>query len=783
MIKTNIDRKKFNKYFWMIFSAPFALLALLLMLAAFGALGYMPDIKTLENPKINLASQLITDDGKILGSFYYRNQNRSYVDYNELPPHLVNALIATEDKRFYRHSGIDAKGVARMVIKSGLLLQRSSGGGSTITQQLAKMLFHEPPRTIIGRGIQKIKEWIIAVRLEKAYTKEEIITMYFNQCDFVNEAAGIKSAALVYFSTLPDSLNIEQSAMLVGMAKNPAYFNPNDSNKRQRVKLRRNVVLNQMRKMHYLTTEQADSLKGLPMDLKFQRISHDQGLATYFRAFVQRTMLAKEPRRKDYYDYTTYHEDSLKWMNDPLYGWCNKNKKPDGKPYNLYTDGLRIFTTVNSKMQQYAEDAVKEHLSKFLQPAFFKEKRGSKRAPFSSDLSDEDIQRIMNRAVLSSDRGKKMKDQGIPMSQIMKVFRKPVKMRVFSWRGPIDTTLSPYDSLRYYKHFMRTGFIAMDPVTGNVKAYVGGIDFASFKYDQVTQGKRQAGSTFKPFLYILAMQEGKSPCDQVLNIKQTFIVNDTGIWEPKSSSPKKDLNQLKTLKWGLATSENNISAYLVKQYNPKPIADIAHKMGITSYIDPVPSMIYGTSDMSVEEMVSSYATFANKGMHTKPAYITRIEDKNGNVLAEFQPERTEAINEQTAYLMLNLMEGVTNFGTAVRLRYRYKFTAEIAAKTGTTQNHSDGWMIGITPKLVAGCWVGAEDRSVHFDYMSMGQGATMALPIYAEFMKRIYDDKSLGITQQDVFEVPPGMPPIPNCNDVNAQDADEGLYWENEWME
>jgi penicillin-binding protein 1A len=752
----------------------------LLILAAVGGLGYMPDIKTLENPKINLASQLISEDGKILGSFYYRNQNRSYVNYDELPKHLVDALIATEDKRFYRHSGIDAKGIARMVIKTVILMQKSSGGGSTITQQLAKMLFHEPPRTFIGRGFQKIKEWIIAVRLEKAYTKEEIITMYFNQCDFVNEAAGIKSAAQVYFSTLPDSLSIEQGAMLVGMAKNPAYYNPNDSNKRERVHRRRNVVLNQMRKYHYISADLADSLKGLPLTIKFQRISHDQGLATYFREYVRRTLIAKEPRRKDYYEYQNYHEDSVKWMNDPLYGWCSKNKKPDGKPYNLYTDGLRIYSTVNSKMQQYAEEAVRVHLGGFLQPAFSREKRGSKRAPFSRDLSDEDIQHILNRAMLNSDRGKKMKDQGMSNNEIYKVFKKPVRMKVFSWRGDVDTTMSPLDSIRYYKLFLRTGFMAMDPVSGHVKAYVGGIDNASFKYDHVTQGKRQAGSTFKPFLYILAMQEGRSPCDEVLNISQTFKV-DTGIWIPKSSSPQRHLNQWKTLKWGLATSENNISAWLVKQYSPLPIANIAHKMGITSYIDPVPSMIYGTSDMTVAEMVSSYATFANKGMHTKPVYITRIEDKNGNVLAEFQPERTEAINENTAYLMLNLMEGVTNFGTAVRLRYRYNFTAQIAAKTGTTQNHSDGWMIGITPKLVAGGWVGAEDRAVHFDYMTMGQGATMALPIYAEFMKRIYNDPSLGITQNDVFEMPPGMTPIPNCNDVNDESAEDGLYWEKDW--
>lgn len=780
MIKTNIDRKKFNKYFWIIFASPFALLTILLLLAAIGGLGYMPDINTLENPKINLASQVISEDSRVLGSYYYRNQNRTYVDYDELPEHLIRALISTEDKRYYRHSGIDAKGIARMVIKTGLLMQRSSGGGSTITQQLAKLLFHEPPRTLIGRGGQKIKEWIIAVRLEKAYTKEEILTMYFNQCDFLNQAVGIKSAAQVYFSTLPDSLNLEQSATLVGMAKNPSYYNPADSNKLERVQRRRNVVLNQMVKYDFLDHDLADSLKGLPLTLKFQRISHDQGLATYFREHLRRILMSTEPRRKNYFDYELYREDSLRWMNDPLFGWCNKNRKPDGNPYNLYTDGLKIYTTVNSKMQQYAEEAVNEHLGGYLQPAFFKEKKNSKRAPFSRDLKDEEIERILMRAMLNSDRGRSLKNQGLSSNEIYKEFKKPVAMKVFSWRGEIDTTLSPLDSIRYYKHFLRTGFMAMDPATGNVKAYVGGIDFASFKYDHVTQSKRQAGSTFKPFLYVLAMQEGKTPCDEVPNISQTFYVNDT-VYIPKSNSKPEDLGQMKTLKWGLATSENNISAWLIKEFKPKPIADIAHKMGITSYIDPVPSMIYGTSDMTVAEMVSSYATFANKGVHTQPVYITRIEDKNGNILAEFLPERFESINEQTAYLMLNLMEGVTNFGTAVRLRYKYGFTAQIAAKTGTTQNHSDGWMIGVAPKLVAGGWVGAEDRSVHFDRMDMGQGATMALPIYALFMQKVYADNSLGIAQTDVFEAPFGMAPIPNCRDVSDPAAGNDYYWENEW--
>jgi penicillin-binding protein 1A len=780
MVKFNIDREKFNKYFWIVFVSPFALLILLLLLAAVGGLGYMPNITTLENPKIDLASQVISEDNKVLGAFYYMNQNRTYVDYDELPDYLIKALIATEDRRFYRHSGIDAKGLARVVLKTGLMMQRSSGGGSTITQQLAKLLFHKPPRTKIGRGIQKIKEWIIAVRLEKAYTKEEIITMYFNQFDYLNQAVGIKSAAQVYFSTLPDSLTIEQSAMLVGMAKNPSYYNPVDSNRRELVQRRRNVVLNQMVKYKFISNDLADSLKGLPLTLKYQRIAHDQGLATYFREFVRRTLMSTEPKRKDYLEYNDYRADSTRWSMDPVFGWCNKNRKPDGEPYNVYADGLKIYTSINSKMQQYAEEAVGEHLGQTLQRDFFKEKKGNKRSPFSRDLTDKEIESIMNRAVLNSDRGRIMRNKGMPLSEIMAEFKKPVQMKIFSWKGETDTVMSPLDSIRYYKHFLQSGFMAIEPASGHVKAYVGGIDFANFKYDHVTQSRRQAGSTFKPFLYILAMQEGYSPCSEVLNDKQTFYINDT-IWEPKSSSRKEDVGKMKTLKWGLATSSNYISAWLVSKFQPKPIADIAHYMGISSYIDPVYSIIYGTSDMTVSEMVSSYATFANKGVHTKPLYITRIEDKNGNVLAEFQAERTEAINEQTAYLMLNMLQGVVDFGTGLRLRGKYQLTAQIAGKTGTTQNHSDGWFMGITPKLVAGCWVGAEDRSVHFDNMDLGEGANMALPIYGLFMQKIYKDTSLGITQNDVFEAPPDMGPIPNCRDVVEPDAGENYYYESEW--
>jgi penicillin-binding protein 1A len=776
----NIDRKKFNRYFWIIFCAPFVLLALMLVLAAVGALGYMPSINVLENPRINLASQVISADGKMLGSFYYKNQNRTFVDYNELPRHLVDALISTEDIRFYRHPGIDAKGLARVAFKTVLLQQRSSGGGSTITQQLAKLLFHEPPRTKIGRVKQKIKEWIIAVRLERAYTKEEIITMYFNQFDYLNQAVGIKSAAYVYFNTRPDSLRTEQAALLVGMAKNPALYNPVDSVKAISARKRRNIVLNQMKRYDFMDAKTSDSLKQLPMGLDFQRISHTEGLATYFREFLRRIMMAKEPKRKNFEEYASYQQDSLEWTTNALYGWCNKNKKPDGNPYNLYTDGLKIYTPVDTRVQQYAEEAVAEHLGKYLQPAFFAEKKGKKTAPFSADLTPQQVQDIFWRAIRTSDRGKLMLNQGATKDAIYKAFKIAVPMRVFSWRGDIDTVMTPLDSIRYYKHLLQAGFMAMDPISGQVKAYVGGIDFNYMKYDHVTQGRRQTGSTFKPFLYILAMQEGFSPCDEVPNSPVIFYDNDS-VYSPKSNSKPEDLNQMKTLKWGLATSENNISAFLVSRFKPKPIADIAHKMGITSYIDPVPSMVYGTSDISVAEMVSSYAGFANKGEHTKPVYVIRIEDKNGNVLTEFKPERMESINEKTAYLMLDLMQGVADFGTAVRLRYRYNFTAQIAAKTGTTQNHSDGWFMGITPKLVAGCWVGAEDRSVHFDVMRMGQGAEMALPIWALFMKRVYADSTLGITEQDVFEMPPDMPPLTNCKEYAQKSADGVYLWENEW--
>ena len=755
--------KLFSKIFWGLFILPFLMMIIIIILAASGFMGYMPPVEELENPKINLATLIYSEDGKVLGSIYYKNQNRTFVTYEQLPDHLVEALIATEDVRFYEHSGVDFRGLIRAVVFLG-----TRGGASTITQQLAKQLFHHPPQSIVGRLKQKIKEWIIAIQLERAYTKEEIITLYFNQFDFLYNAVGVETACKVYFNTTPDSLKVEEAAVLVGMAKNPSTYNPMIMPKNSLK--RRNTVLNQMKKYNYISKNECDSLKKLKLKTNFQRVTHNVGLATYFRTYISRTMSREEPVRKEYGSYERFREDSLKWANDPLYGWCYKNKKPNGDHYDIYTDGLRIYTTINSTMQQYAEEAVKIHLGGYLQDEFFKEQKGRKAAPFSNDLTKRQRERIMIQAMRNSDRARMLRKQNKSWDEIYKEFDKPVEMTVFSWQGEKDTVMTPKDSILYYKHFMQTGLMSMDPVTGYVKAYVGGLDFKYFKYDHVTQGKRQAGSTFKPFLYILAMDEGYSPCYQVAVVPTTFYDNDT-VWTPRTTCREEYLGTMQTLKWGLAHSENYVSAKLVSMFKPKPIADIAYKMGIESYIEPVNSIIYGTSDMSVAEMVGAYGTMANKGIHTKPLFVTRIEDKHGNVLATFVPERKEAISEKTAYLMLNLMQGVTEFGTAARLRYRYEMTAEIAGKTGTTNNNSDGWFMGITPQLVTGVWVGAEDRSVHFKRTAMGSGTNMALPVWAEYMLKVYENKELGITQEDTFDEPSGFDVNLDCS--KSKDDDE----------
>jgi len=685
---------------------------------------------------------------------------------------VIDALIATEDIRFHRHSGIDFRGLARVLVKT-IMLGQNTGGGSTITQQLAKNLFlprdlsNDPAIVRASKlAVSKFKEWQTAVKLERSYTKEEIITMYLNVFDFIYNAVGINSAARIYFNTTPDSLNIEQSAMLVGMLKNSVAYNPL-RNEESALK-RRNVVISQMERYGYISRALADSVSQLPLGLDLREDSHNTGPATYFREYIRSTMNSKEPQRDRFFSDDAYNEALWRWQNDPLYGWCYKNTKPDGSPYNIYRDGLRIYTTLNSKMQTYAEEALAEHLSKNLQPVFDKRARNYRNPPYSNDLSTAQVNQIMARSVRQSDRYQSMRRAGVPEDSITLAFNTPVPMKLFSWQGERDTVMTPLDSIRYYKFFVRSSFMAMDPHTGHVKAYIGGPDFRYFKYDAVTQQKKQVGSTIKPFLYTLAMQDGYSPCYEVENIERTFEVNDT-IWRPRSSGPEEYHGKMVTLKWGLAQSENYISAWLMKQFSPQSVVDIMHRMGIRSYIDPVVSIFLGTSDLSVEEMVGAYGTFVNKGVYTRPLYVTRIEDRNGNVISTFTPFIDEVISEDDAYLMTSLLQGVVSSGTAVRLRLTYKLTNQMGGKTGTTQNHSNGWFMGVMPDLVAGVWTGWEDQAIHFEDLSMGQGANMALPVFGIFMQKLLADKDFSVIAESQFEAPPGFNVDLDCDRVNRE--------------
>ncbi len=741
-----ISIRKAIRVLWIIFIISIIVLTVLFFLISKGYLGYMPSFDEIENPKNQLATEIISSDGVVLGSYF--RENRTPVNYENISKNVIDALIATEDVRFYSHSGVDLRAIGRVIIGGG-----KKGGGSTISQQLAKMLFpRENFSNPIKKIIRKLREWVMAIKLEKRYTKEEIITLYLNKFDFLYLAVGIKSAAKVYFSTTPDSLKIEQAAMLVGMCKNPSLYNP--IRRPEQTLQRRNVVLMQMLKYGYLTQKQYDSLKVLPLGVKFLRVDHKEGLATYFREYLRMIMTANKPDPDDYIDKQRYYEDSLDWETNPLYGWCNKNTKPDGSNYDIYKDGLKIYCTIDSRMQQYAEEAIYEHMAKFLQPAFFKEQKGRKKAPFAWNLSDEEINQIMTLAIKRSERYKVLKKQGISEGEIMKIFHTPIPMNVYSWYGEIDTILSPYDSIRYHKFFLRTSLFSMEPSTGYVKAYVGGINYKYFAFDQAMIGKRQVGSTFKPFLYTLAMQEGYSPCYEVPNIPVSFELPDGNTWTPKNSGPTKRDGQMVTLRWGLANSVNYISAWLMKRYNPHAVINIARKMGIRSKIDPVPSICLGVSEISLAEMTAAFSVFANKGIYVQPIFVTRITDANGNVLATFKPQRNEAISETTAYKMIELLRAVVNQGTSWRLKGRYNIQADVAAKTGTTQNQSDGWYIGITPKLVTGVWTGGEERSIHFNNLELGQGASMSLPTWAYYMKRVYANINLWYSEKDLFEKP-----------------------------
>ena len=781
---TDATRKKIVKWFWILFTAPVLMVAGLIGLV--WAFADIPSFEELENPDSKLATQVIAEDGEILTTFHI--ENRSFVTYDELSENLVNAAVATEDVRFYNHSGIDFKSLGRVMFKTLLGGDSSQGGGSTITQQLAKTLYPRedvssriPGVSIIKMVWIKLKEWVTAVKLERSYTKDEIMNMYMNAIFFGSNAYGIKAAAQTFFSKAPADLTVEEAATLVGMVNKPTRYNPALNPDKSLV--RRNFVISQMAKAGFIEKEEADSIQQIPITLSYQVQDHNAGLGPYFRDMLRRTMNAKQPKRSSYAQYEDYVVDSLQWADNPFYGWLNKNTKTDGSKYNLDKDGLRIYTTINYKMQKYAEEAVAEHLGQDLQKSFWRDLRWKKNKPFSNDIDSKTIDQLMKQARRWSDRYRIMKAGGASDAQIRKSFTEPVKMRVFSWdkKGYIDTVMTPDDSIRYYKSHLRAAFMAIEPHTGHIKAYVGGPNYRYFKYDNVRQGKRQVGSTIKPFLYTLAMQEGMTPCDKVVNVPQTFLVNDT-TWTPKSTDKDEWIGQTVTLKWGLTKSSNNISAYLMKQYGPHAMADMMRKMGVGSYIDETYSLCVGSADISVYEMVAAYNTFPSKGVYVSPIFVTRIEDNMGNVIGEFNNTKREAIGEHTAYLMANLMQGVVNSGTGVRLRSKYGLKGEIAGKTGTTNDQSDGWFIGYTPSLTAGVWVGAEDRQVHFESLALGGGSNMALPIWGLFMKKVLADGTLGVSEADRF-VPSGVKLELNCDGsdadaVQASQDDESLYFD-----
>ena len=768
-------KKKIAKWFWIIVIAPFAMIFLMLVLV--GVFARIPSFEELEHPDNKLATQVIAEDGEVLTTFHI--ENRTYVSYDELSEHLVHAAVATEDSRFYKHSGIDMKGLGRVVVKTILMRDSSQGGGSTITQQLAKTLY---PRREVKSKIPgwskvvmvwtKFKEWITAVRIERDYTKDEIMDMYLNSIFFGSGAYGIKAASQTFFAKDPAALTVEEAATLVGMVNKPTRYNPalNPDLSLER----RNFVIGRMAKAGYITKAQRDSIQQIPISLNYEVKDHNAGLAPYFRDMIRRNMNATKPRRSSYQNPEDYSADSLRWATDEFYGWLTKNRKPDGTQYDLDRDGLKIYTTINYKMQKYAEEAVAEHLGKNLQKHFNDEVKWKRNKPFDNSTPQETVNLLMNQARKWSDRYRIQKKEGVSEADILEQFRNPVKMRVFAWnsKGYIDTTMTPDDSIRYYKSILRASFMAIEPTTGHVKAYVGGPNYRYFKYDNVRQGKRQVGSTIKPFLYTLAMQEGMSPCDKVVNVPQTFIVQDT-TWTPRSTDKDEWIGRTVTLKWGLTHSSNNISAYLMKQFGPNAMVDMMRKMGISSHLDEVYSLCVGPADLSLCEMVSAYNTFPSKGVYINPLFVTRIEDNQGNVLAEFTNLKKEAIGEATAYLMVNLMQGVINQGTGSRLRSVYGLRGEIAGKTGTTNDNSDGWFIGYTPSITAGIWVGCEDRQAHFTSLALGSGSNMALPIWGIWMKKCLADGTLGVSEMDRFVAPADAHFSLNCTGGDIEDMSD----------
>lgn len=745
--KSGTTAKKIIQWFWIVFFGGILTVVLLFILIAKGFIGYMPPIEDLENPINKYASQIISSDMKPLGTYSLQRENRIYANYKDLSPDLVNALIATEDARYKDHSGIDAYAVLRAIIKRGIFRQTNAGGASTISQQLAKQLYTEQhAKSTLERLFQKPVEWVIAVQLERYYTKEEIINMYLNKFDFLYNAVGIQSACWVYFGKRPNNVSVEEAATLIGMCKNPSYYNP--IRRTEVTTGRRNLVLSLMAKHNYITKTECDSLQNQPLVTRFNRLDHQDGLAPYAREHIRLTLTAQKPDRKNYrgWEMQKFKEDSIAWINDPTFGWCTKNN------YNLYTDGLKIYTTIDSRMQIYAEEAVNQHIGGYLQNQFFKEKRRSKTAPFSKNLTQEKVNELLNQSMRQTDRYRALDAKNRSMAEIKEEFNTPVEMTVFSWNGVKDTIMTPMDSIKYMKSFLRTGFMAMDAQTGAVRAYVGDINYNYFKYDMVNQGKRQVGSTIKPFLYAMAMESGFTPCDEVLHVEQTIIPEVGPPWRPDNST-KERIGEMVTLTWGLQKSSNWISAYLMKQLSPYAFARLLNSFGLKNNHDPVPSLSLGISDASVSEMVTGYSAFANQGMKMEPLYITRIEDNYGNILASFTPHGEEIISQGASAKMLSMLQNVVNDGTGVRMRYTYGLKVPMGGKTGTTQEHSDGWFMCFTPSLVAGCWVGGELRDIHFDTMTEGQGAAMALPIVGVFMKKVYGDSELDYSESESFDV------------------------------
>lgn len=755
-MKNKLWYKTLLCWFWGLFIGSIVIAFITMTLIAKGIVGYLPPLEELQNPKNSFASEIISSDMQSLGR-YYKYENRIGVQYSDLSPVLIDALIATEDVRFYEHTGVDFKSMFRAVLKLG-----RAGGGSTLTQQLAKQLWSPRANNIIERAMQKPIEWVIATKLERLYSKEEILLMYLNQFDFLYNAVGIQSASQVYFSTTPAKLKIEEAAMLVGMCKNPSLYNP--MRYPERAIGRRNTVLSQMEKYGFIDQNTRDSIAAIPLQLKYSSVDHKQGLAPYLREYLRGVLTAKEPKESNYSEWNKqqYELDKWQWDNNPVYGFCEKNHKPDGSKYDLYQDGLKIYTTIDSRMQRYAEEAVDEHMQE-QQKAFFKELKRKKNAPFSRDLTQQEVDGIMSRSMRQTERYRLMRKAGISADSIQKAFHTPQDMRLFTYeRGLIDTIMSPYDSIRWQKSFLRCGFMSMDPHTGHVKAYVGGPNFTHFQYDMVTKGRRQVGSTVKPYLYTLAMDEGLWPCEKTINQPITLIDGNGKEWTPRDTHDKNQGDTV-TLTWGLQNSSNWISAYLMSLFTPEQLVKMMRSFGIQGQLDPVISLCLGPCEVSVEEMVDAYTTFANKGIRTEPLYITHIEDNNGNVIGLFTPKTHEVISEITAYKMIYMLRAVMDHGTGVRVRYKYGIQAPMGGKTGTTNNNSDGWFMCFTPSLVNGAWVGGEDRAIHFDNLAQGQGASMALPICALYMQKVLSDSTLGYEPHEQFDIPTWFNPNEGC--------------------